>query len=140
MLDLHLELMLTVLFVFFLLLFVLNKMLYIPLLDFMNDRDDSIANDLKSAKELTGNTDELNTQAADIIDDAKSQASAIREKVTQEAKDKAQTNIAAKQSELEKDYQSFIDKLSQDKEELKNALLNEMPTIKDGLKTKLATL
>lgn len=140
MLDLHLELMLTVLFVFFLLLFVLNKMLYIPLLDFMNDRDDSIANDLKSAKELTGNTDELNTQAADIIDDAKSQASAIREKVMQEAKDKAQSSIAVKQSELEKDYQSFIDKLSQDKEELRNALLNEMPTIKDGLKTKLATL
>jgi len=140
MLDLHLELMLTVLFVFFLLLFVLNKMLYVPLLDFMSDRDDSIANDLKSAKELTGNTDELNSQAADIIDDAKSQASAIREKVMQEAKEKAQSNIAAKQSELEKDYQTFIDKLSQDKEELKNALLNEMPTIKDGLKTKLATL
>jgi len=140
MLDLHLELMLAVLFVFFLLLFVLNGMLYKPLLNHMNERDVSIANDLKSAKELTGNTDELNTQAADIIDDAKSQASAIREKVMQEAKEKASLNIATKQSELEKDYQSFFDKLTQEKEELKSALLNEMPTIKEGLKTKLATL
>jgi F-type H+-transporting ATPase subunit b len=140
MLDLHLELMIVVLFVFFLLLFVLNKMLYIPLLDFMNDRDDSIANDLKSAKELTGNTDELNAQATEIIDNAKSEASAIREKVMQEAKAKALANITAKQSELEKDYQGFIDKLNQEKEELKSALLNEMPSIKDGLKTKLASL
>lgn len=115
-------------------------MLYKPLLDFMNDRDDSIANDLKSAKELTGNTDELNAQAADIIDDAKAKASAIREQVTQEAKDKASANITSKQGELEKDYQGFMDKLNQEKEELKNALLNDMPAIKDGLKTKLANL
>jgi len=140
MLDLHLELMLAVLFVFFLLLFVLNSMLYKPLLTFMNDRDASIANDLKSAKELTGNTDELNTQATNIIDDAKSEASAIREKMMNEAKEKASATIAAKQSELEKDYQGFMDKLNQEKEELKSALLNEMPAIKDGLKTKLATL
>jgi len=140
MLDLHLELMLAVLFVFFLLLFVLNNMLYKPLLDFMNDRDDSIANDLKSAKEMTGNTDELNAQASDIIDDAKSKASAIREKVMQESKDKASANITSRQGELEKDYQSFIDKLNQEKEELKSALLNEMPTIKSGLKAKLANL
>ncbi|KIM13112.1 MAG: ATP synthase F0F1 subunit B [Sulfurovum sp. FS08-3] len=140
MLDLHLELMLAVLFVFFLLLFVLNTMLYKPLLDFMNDRDGSIANDLKSAKELTGNTDELNAQAANIIDDAKSQASAIREKMMQEAKAKASEKIASKQGELEKEYQNFLDRLNQEKEQLKNALLNDMPTIKSGLKTKLASL
>jgi F-type H+-transporting ATPase subunit b len=140
MLDLHLELMLAVLFVFFLLLFVLNTMLYKPLLDFMNDRDGSIANDLKSAKELTGNTDELNAQAANIIDDAKSQASAIREKMMQEAKAKASEKIASKQGELEKEYQNFLDRLNQEKEQLRNALLNDMPTIKSGLKTKLASL
>jgi F-type H+-transporting ATPase subunit b len=132
--------MLAVLFVFFLLLFVLNTMLYKPLLDFMNDRDGSIANDLKSAKELTGNTDELNAQAANIIDDAKSQASAIREKMMQEAKAKASEKIASKQGELEKEYQNFLDRLNQEKEQLRNALLNDMPTIKSGLKTKLASL
>ncbi len=140
MLDLHLELMLAVLFVFFLLLFVLNTMLYKPLLDFMNDRDGSIANDLKSAKELTGNTDELHAQAANIVDDAKSQSSAIREKMMQEAKAKASEKIASKQGELEKEYQNFLDRLNQEKEQLKNALLNDMPTIKSGLKTKLASL
>ncbi|MBN2825981.1 MAG: F0F1 ATP synthase subunit B', partial [Campylobacterales bacterium] len=93
-----------------------------------------------STKEQTGETDELNAQAANIIEDAKSQALAIREKMTQEAKAKASANIASKQGELEKDYQNFLDKLNQEKEELKNALLNDMPTIKSGLKAKLASL
>ncbi len=140
MLDLNLELMLTVLFVFFLLLFVLNTMLYKPLLKFMTDRDESIANDLKSAKELSGNSDELHAQGIQIIDNAKAEASAIREKSIEEAKRVASANIATKQQKLDTNYQVFIDKLSKDKDELKSALLNEMPLIKESLKVKLGNL
>jgi len=140
MLDLHLELMLTVLFVFFLLLFVLNTMLYKPLLKFMSDRDESIASDLKSAKELSGSSDELHAQGIAIIDSAKAEASAIREKAIEDAKNKASNNIATKQQKLDLDYQVFIDKLSKEKDELKSALLNEMPLIKESLKVKLGNL
>ena len=140
MLDLNLQLMLTVLFVFFLLLFVLNTMLYKPLLKFMTDRDESIANDLKSAKELSGNSDELHAQGIQIIDNAKAEASAIREKSIEEAKRVASANIATKQQKLDTNYQVFIDKLSKDKDELKSALLNEMPLIKESLKVKLGNL
>ena len=140
MLDLHLELMLTVLFVFFLLLFVLNTMLYKPLLKFMTDRDESIANDLKSAKELSGNSDDLHAQGIAIIDDAKAEASAIREKAIEEAKSIASDNMATKQQKLDLNYQVFIDKLSKDKDELKSALLNEMPLVKESLKVKLGNL
>ena len=140
MLDLHLELMLTVLFVFFLLLFVLNTMLYKPLLKFMTDRDESIANDLKSAKELSGNSDDLKAQGIQIIDNAKAEASAIREKSIEEAKSIASSNIATKQQKLDSSYQVFFDKLSKDKDELKSALLNEMPLVKESLKVKLGNL
>jgi len=140
MLDLHLELMLTVLFVFFLLLFVLNMMLYKPLLKFMTDRDESIANDLKSAKELSGNSDELNAQGVQIIDNAKAEASAIIEKSIEEAKNIASDNIAKKQQKLDLDYQVFIDKLNKEKDDLKSALLNEMPLVKESLKVKLGNL
>jgi F-type H+-transporting ATPase subunit b len=140
MLDLHLELMLTVLFVFFLLLFVFNTLLYKPLLKFMTDRDESIANDLKSAKELSGNSDDLHAQGIAIIDDAKAEASAIREKAIEEAKSIASDNMATKQQKLDLNYQVFIDKLSKDKDELKSALLNEMPLVKESLKVKLGNL
>jgi len=140
MLDLHLELMLTVLFVFFLLLYVLNTMLYKPLLKFMSDRDESIASDLKSAKELSGSSDELHAQGIEIIDSAKAEASAIREKAIEDAKNRASDNIATKQQKLDLDYQVFIDKLSKEKDELKSALLNEMPLFKESLKVKLGNL
>ena len=140
MLDLHLELMLTVLFVFFLLLFVLNNMLYQPLLKFMSDRDKSIANDLKSAKELSGNSDKLNAQRIKIIESAKAEASIIRENSIEEAKNIAAKNIIIKQQELDSSYQIFIDKLVKDKDELKSALLKEIPLIKESLKLKIGNL
>ncbi|SHO80940.1 ATP synthase F0 sector subunit b' [hydrothermal vent metagenome] len=106
----------------------------------MTDRDESIANDLKSAKELSGNSDELNAQGVQIIDNAKAEASAIIEKSIEEAKNIASDNIAKKQQKLDLDYQVFIDKLNKEKDDLKSALLNEMPLVKESLKVKLGNL
>jgi F-type H+-transporting ATPase subunit b len=140
MLDLHLELMFVVLFIFFLLIFVLNGLLYRPLLEFMSDRDNSIANDLKAAKELTGNTDELNAQSQEVLDNAKAEASSIRQKSIDIAKKEAVTNIIGKQKEHDDKYQTFIDELNVAKDELKSTLLAQMPLFKNSLQANLNKL
>jgi F-type H+-transporting ATPase subunit b len=106
----------------------------------MDDRDDSIAKDLEAAKGLSGNTDELNAKADEIISNAKAEAAAIRQKAIDDEKALAASKVETKQSELEKEYASFLERLASDREELKNSLLSQMPLFKESLKAKFSKL
>jgi len=140
MLDLNPGLMLFVLVIFFSLLFLLNQMLYKPLLKFMDDRANSIAEDLKNAKEMSGNSDELKAKAEAVLAEAKAEANAIREKATNEAKALAESKIESKAKELDSKYQAFIAELNKSKEELKATLEAQLPLFKESLKTKMSNL
>jgi F-type H+-transporting ATPase subunit b len=140
MLDLNPGLMLFVLVIFFSLLFLLNQMLYKPLLKFMDDRDKSIADDLKNAKEMAGNSGELNAKADAIIANAKAEANAVREKAVNEAKALAESKIESKNLELDKKYQAFEDELSKERAELEKSLADSLPLFKESLKSKMSNL
>jgi F-type H+-transporting ATPase subunit b len=140
MLDLHLPLMLFVLVLFLTLLVLLNNMLFKPLVKFMDDRDASIAKDLEAAKGFSGNTDELNAKADDIISEAKNEAATIRQKAIDDEKTLAASKVETKQSEINKEYEGFVEKLASEKENLKNELLSQMPLFKESLKAKFSKL
>lgn len=140
MLDLNPGLMLFVLVIFFALMVFLNKTLYEPLIEFMDVRDKSIADDLKNANEMSGSNDELNAKADAILADAKAEANAVREKAINEAKALAESKIESKTQELDKNYQSFVTELSKEKEELEKSLLAQMPLFKESLKNKMNSL
>jgi F-type H+-transporting ATPase subunit b len=132
--------MLFVLALFLTLLVLLNNMLFQPLVKFMDDRDHSIANDLEAAKGLSGNSDELNAKADEIISNAKNEAAGIRQKAIDDQKTLAASKIETKQNELETEYNKFVEKLNSDKENLKNSLLSQMPLFKESLKAKFSKL
>jgi len=138
MLDIHLPLMLFVLALFLALVFLLNVMLFQPLVQYMDQRDDSIAKDLEATKGLSGNSGELNAKADEIISSAKNEAAGIRQKAMDDQKMLAMAKIEAKQKELEAEYNAFLDRLSSDKENLRNALLSQMPLFKESLKAKFS--
>ena len=140
MLDLHLPLMLFVLVLFLTLLVLLNNMLFKPLVKFMDDRDDSIAKDLEAAKSFSGNTDELNAKADEVIGNAKNEAATIRQKAIDDEKTLAASKVETKQNEIDKEYESFVEKLASEKETLKNELLSQMPLFKQSLKAKFSKL
>jgi len=140
MLDLNPGLMLFVLVIFFALMVFLNQTLYKPLIEFMDIRDKTIADDLKNANEMSGSNDELNAKADAILADAKAEANAVREKAINEAKALAESKIESKTQELDKNYQSFVTELSKEKEELEKSLLAQMPLFKESLKTKMNSL
>ncbi|MBD3788880.1 MAG: F0F1 ATP synthase subunit B' [Campylobacterales bacterium] len=140
MLDIHLPLMLFVLALFLILLVLLNSMLFQPLVKFMDDRNHSIAKDLEAAKSLSGNSGELNAKADENISNAKNEAATIRQKAVEEQKLLAASKVETKQNELDKEYASFLERLTSDKENLKNELLSQMPLFKESLKAKFSKL
>jgi len=140
MLDIHFPLMLFVLALFLTLLVVLNKMLFQPLLKFMDDRDNTIANDLNAAKSFSGDSDELAAKADEVLSNAKSEATAIRQKAVDEAKEQALQKVVAKKAELDKQYEQFVAQLASQKAELKESLLSQVPQFKDSLKNKLSKI
>ena len=140
MLDLNPGLMLFVLVVFFSLLFFLNTTLFQPLLKFMDDRDATIASDLKNAEEMADNSSGLNAKADELLATAKAEANAIREKATSEAKALAESKIESKVKELETSNATFLAELEAEQEALKSALTAELPTFKETLHSKLSSL
>lgn len=140
MLDIHQSLMLFVLVVFLLLIYLLNKIAYKPLVEFMDRRDSSIAKDLEASKNLSSNSDELYMKSNEVISEAKSEAATIRQKAIDEAKNIAQSKLEAKQNELESSYNKFLDELGKEQRELKNSILSQLPLFKESLKAKFSKL
>ena len=140
MLDINLLLMAVMLLIFFVMLYQLNKVLYKPLLKFMDDRDAAIAKDLDMAKNMSGNTDALQAKAQRHIDEAKSAAAKLRQEAIEEAKSKSAEAIAQKQAELEKKQAEAAEKLNEEREVLQNTLLSQIPLVKEGLKAKFSQL
>ncbi len=140
MLDIQPSLMLFVFVVFITLLFLLNQILYKPLMAFIDERTGSIAKDLEASKKLTSNSDEMQAKAQQIINEAKAEATLIRQKAIDEAKLVANSKIEAKHKELESEYKKFTKFFEQDKESLKEAILAEVPQFRDAIKTKLSKI
>ena len=140
MLDLIPSLMLIVLLLFIGLIVYLNKALYQPLINFMDERDGTIAKDQKESQELTGSADSLKQEAEEILNSAKQEAIALKQAAIEKANSEAAELISSKESELNKAYEEFLSKLEAQKEEVKSNLLSQVPLIKDALKAKFAQL
>ncbi|NPA27612.1 MAG: F0F1 ATP synthase subunit B' [Epsilonproteobacteria bacterium] len=140
MLELNPSLMLIVLIVFVGLIFYLNKVLYQPLLHFMDQRDLTLVKDLQEVTQLESNAEHLFEEANSILDKAKQEALTIRQTATNEANSEAAKLIEAKEAELEKAYEEFKRELEKEKEEVKNSILSQVPLIKEAIKAKFAKL
>lgn len=140
MLDISPVLLLTTIVVFLVLIALLNSWLYNPLLGYMHKRDADIKKDLE---EVGNNGDEiaaLQAQAQKIISEAKAEATALREKVVNEAKELSESKIEAKKAELAERFAAFNASLAEERESLTNALLSEVPLFKTAIKAKFSKI
>ena len=140
MLDINLSLMVVMLVIFFVMLCRLNKTLYRPLLRFMDDRDAVIAKDMDAARNMSGNTEELQAKAQANLNEAKAIAGKLRQDAVEEGKAKAGEAMARKQAELDKMQERFSVKMEEEKVVLENALLSQIPLVKESLKAKFSQL
>ena len=140
MLDISPILLLVTGFVFFTLLILLNKIFYRPLLEFIDNRNDSIKRDLENAGKNTNDVEAYYKEADQIILTAKAEAGKIREAALCEAKEIAAEKVEQKQSELEEKYAIFLKDLKADKIEFQANLSASIPLFRDSIKQKLSNI
>ncbi len=140
MLDISPILLLVTVIVFFTLLILLNKMLYKPLLEFIDNRNNSIKRDLENAGKNTSDVEAYYKEANQIIHDAKAEAGSNREAALSEAKENAAKKVEQKQSELEEEHTLFLKDLEADKTELQVSLSANIPLFRDSIRQKLSNI
>ena len=140
MLEISLPALIFTVIVFLGLIYILNIMLYKPLLSFMDSREAMIQKDAEEAKQNALDVDSERAEITKILDEARSQAAKIKQLSLDKAKEDSEVVIAAKKSELEADFGKFVEKLGKEKTELKKDLQDKIPEFKSSLKSALAKI
>ncbi len=134
------QLMLLVFVLFIISIYVLNRWLYQPILGFMDARDDMIKNDLAN---IDGNDSEvahIDGEIQSILDNARKEASSIKESATLMAKEEYTKNIEQLKAENDKNLASFLESMQKERESLKSSLLSQIPTFQESLNNKLKSI
>ncbi|PHS57055.1 MAG: F0F1 ATP synthase subunit B' [Sulfurimonas sp.] len=140
MLDINPILLIATFIVFVTLIAVLNSWLYNPLFAYMNKRDDDIKKDLNKVGSNDDEINELNLKAQSIINNAKLEAAALREKVIMDAKELADSKLEAKRAELASQYLEFEKSISESREQLTGELKSQVPLFKEAVKAKFSQI
>ena len=140
MIDISPVLLFSTLGVFLALIVVLNGMVYKPLLSFMEKRDEDIKRDLSKAGTNSSEIEELLQKAEDIVQKAKMEAVALREKVVADAKELAASRIEAKKAALANEFAEFEENLKTTKEELRGELVKSLPAFQEALNSKFKNI
>ncbi|MCH5322371.1 MAG: F0F1 ATP synthase subunit B' [Helicobacter sp.] len=126
--------------IFLILIYLLNHILYKPLLAFMDARDISIKKDSQGVEENATEIKALQKEAEEILQQARQEATLIKNKAQDKAKESAEVKISQKKDELAQKYNEFVQGLEEEKTKLRNSLLPQLPIFKESLKAKLGKL
>jgi F-type H+-transporting ATPase subunit b len=137
MLDISLGLLIFTAVIFFVLIYLLEKTLYKPLLGFMKKREDLIRNDKESLEESGDEVEEALSRANASISEAKAEASKLREAEVAAAKEAAAKELALAKEAIDSKYEAFVKELSKERESLKKSLQANLSTYQGALSSKL---
>ena len=140
MLDISPGLLILTAVVFLSLIVLLNNMLYKPLVRYMDEREASIKRDLESAVSNEDASHKLLAEAQEIIAQAKSEAARIKHESLEAAKAEVAQKIVSKKAELEAKEAEFMQALAKEEEQVRAALISQLPLFKEALKAKFSKL
>jgi F-type H+-transporting ATPase subunit b len=136
MIDLDFTLMLIVSGVFLTLMWVLNIMLFKPLLQHLDGRKKTIEDGLNNVNQNSQEIKDLELKAEEILHLAKQKANEVRETALASAKVIASEKLNAKRVDIEQEMASFYTNLEEEQKTLKNSLLGQAPLFKESLRAK----
>ena len=140
MLDINPILLLATFVVFLSLIAVLNSWLYRPLFSYMDKRDEDIKKDLNKIGSNDDEIQALHSKATSIINKAKLDAAALREKVVADAKELAESKLEARRAELASEYAEFEKSLAKSRDELTTDLMSQVPVFKTAIEAKFSQI
>lgn len=138
--SLNPQLMLLVFVLFIIAIYVLNKWLYQPILTFMDARDERIKNDLANIDGNDSQIAHIDGEIRIILDEARKEASAIKENALNVAKEDYATNIEQLKSQNDENLNARLKSLQEEKDALKSALLAQMSDFKTAVDRKLKNI
>lgn len=138
--DIALSTMLATAVIFLAVIFILNVLLYKPLLKFMDERAVSIDNDEKKVKDNFEEMTNFGEELTKIKQDTRDEINAIKQKATAQALSLADEEIQKKKDELEQKMQAFTTQLLQEKNELEHELKLRLPLWQESLRKKIKEL
>ncbi len=127
MLQIDLPLLLITVVIFLGLIFVLNSILYKPLLKFIDDRNRSIKQDEDSVSKNANDASAYKAEIERIILDARAEANAKKQAALARAKEEAAKKIEAKKATIESEYEIFAAGLAAKKKRTKKYAFRKTP-------------
>lgn len=126
--------------VFLVMIYLLNVILYKPILSFVDSRNESIANEEKELLKYGNDTKKYEEECAAILASARDEVSKLKAAAIQSANELSKSKIDAERARLEADYKEFEAGLKTEQEALKVALSDNLPIIKTEIKSVLSKL
>ena len=126
--------------VFLVMIYLLNVILYKPILSFVDNRNESIANEEKELSKYGNDTKKYEEECAAILASARDEVSKLKAAAIQSAHELSKSKIDAERARLEADYKEFEASLKTEQEALKVALSDNLPIIKTEIKSVLSKL
>ena len=126
--------------VFLVMIYLLNVILYKPILSFVDNRNESIANEEKELSKYGNDTKKYEEESAAILASARDEVSKLKAAAIQSANELSKSKIDAERARLEADYKEFEAGLKTEQEALKVALSDNLPIIKTEIKSVLSKL
>jgi len=137
MLDVKLSVMLIEAGIFLVTLILLNQWLFKPLLSFMEKRDLDLESQQKNISSNNNEAKQYEEEIANILKNAKSEASRIKKIALEEAKRESSSMVESEVKNLETSKIAFYSELEGRKEELTKMLEVNSSELKDMLSSKL---
>ena len=140
MLDINYILLLITLATFILLVWYLNRKLYVPLVKYMDDRDNSLKGDRDSVSQNYSDIEALKNEAENVLSSARQEATSSKEAMISEAKELISKKLEDKKKELISNYQEFVNGLGNERVSLKNRLLADSSSIESSLRDRFSSI
>ena len=140
MLDISGALVAFMIVLFLSMIYLLNTMMYKPLMDFMQKRDKSIADDLASIDSNDSEIKDLESKALANISEAKHKAADIKSSIIGKVKDELAKEFEAKKEALEAEMSEFMKSLEEKKETLTKELNSNLGQYKSAVEAKIKNI
>ena len=118
----------------------LNAVFYKKILNFMDERAANLRSDEDGASKNLSDVEAKRAEIEEIIANANVEANKIKRIALNEAKAKSEEEVEARRKLLEDDLRKYLTQLEKNRDELKVALVRQIPDFKNALNKKIAKI
>jgi len=140
MLDINPILLVITLAIFIFLIRYLNERLYVPLLEYMDERDKMLKGEQASANQNYSEIEALHREANGVLAKAREEAASTKEAIISKAKEEVAQQLENKKRRLSESYDEFKKELSTKRVSLKNQLLADSSSIEAALRDRFGSI